>query len=75
MLLIITDGAITDTQNTIDAIVAATEVPLSIIIVGVGYVCDAGDVGSENVFHFSSHIFKVAQCAHERKRNHLGVCA
>jgi len=36
ILMIITDGIINDMQPTIDAIVAATELPLSIIIVGVG---------------------------------------
>jgi hypothetical protein len=36
ILLILTDGCITDTDNTIDAIVAAGDAPLSIIIVGVG---------------------------------------
>jgi vacuolar-type H+-ATPase subunit F/Vma7 len=36
VLLIITDGVITDTSETIDAIVNASELPLSIIIVGVG---------------------------------------
>lgn len=36
ILLIITDGEITDMANTSDAIVAAATLPLSIIIVGVG---------------------------------------
>lgn len=36
ILLIITDGAITDDADTISAIVAASRLPLSIIIVGVG---------------------------------------
>ena len=36
ILMIITDGIINDMQKTIDAIVGATELPLSIIIVGVG---------------------------------------
>nr|XP_022298416.1 copine-8-like isoform X2 [Crassostrea virginica] len=36
VLLILTDGEITDTKNTIDAIVNASNLPLSIIIVGVG---------------------------------------
>lgn len=35
-MLIITDGQITDMQDTIDEIVYGTELPLSIIIVGVG---------------------------------------
>lgn len=36
LLLIITDGVINDMQDTIDAIVDAGRVPISIIIVGVG---------------------------------------
>ena len=36
VLLIITDGAITDMDQTIEAIVAADALPLSIVIVGVG---------------------------------------
>ena len=36
ILLIITDGEITDMANTCDAIVAAATLPVSIIIVGVG---------------------------------------
>ena len=36
ILLIITDGVINDMQRSIDAIVDATHLPLSIIIVGVG---------------------------------------
>lgn len=35
-MLILTDGAIMDMQETIDAIVAASGLPLSIVIVGVG---------------------------------------
>lgn len=36
ILLILTDGTIMDEQETIDQIVAASGLPLSIIIVGVG---------------------------------------
>ena len=36
VLLIITDGAITDMENTIHAIIEASKLPMSIIIVGVG---------------------------------------
>ncbi|KAJ0977682.1 hypothetical protein J5N97_013156 [Dioscorea zingiberensis] len=36
ILLIITDGVITDLQETINAIVRASDLPLSILIVGVG---------------------------------------
>ena len=35
-MLIITDGIISDLQKTIDQIVYGSELPLSIIIVGVG---------------------------------------
>ena len=38
ILLIITDGIITDMQNTVDRIVRASDMPLSIVIVGVGGV-------------------------------------
>ena len=37
VLLILTDGIITDFEDTKDAIVSASELPMSIIIVGVGY--------------------------------------
>lgn len=36
ILLILTDGAITDMNNTIDEIVRGSDLPLSIIIVGLG---------------------------------------
>ncbi|KAF4519902.1 hypothetical protein B566_EDAN008278 [Ephemera danica] len=36
ILLILTDGVITDMQQTVQAIVAASTLPLSIIIVGIG---------------------------------------
>ena len=36
IVLIITDGVITDFQDTIDLVVNASDKPLSIIIVGVG---------------------------------------
>lgn len=36
VLLIITDGILTDLQETIDALVRASDLPLSILIVGVG---------------------------------------
>ncbi|KPA85390.1 copine i-like protein [Leptomonas pyrrhocoris] len=36
ILLILTDGAITDMQDTIDAIVEADDAPLSIVIIGIG---------------------------------------
>ncbi|XP_076948306.1 protein BONZAI 1-like [Bidens hawaiensis] len=36
VLLIITDGVITDLQETMDALVKASDLPLSILIVGVG---------------------------------------
>uniref|UniRef100_A0A915CQ53 C2 domain-containing protein n=1 Tax=Ditylenchus dipsaci TaxID=166011 RepID=A0A915CQ53_9BILA len=37
VLLIITDGAITDLENTKEEVVKASNLPLSIIIIGVGY--------------------------------------
>ena len=36
VLVVLTDGVINDMENTVDAIVAASALPLSIIIVGVG---------------------------------------
>ncbi len=36
ILLILTDGAIMDFDHTVDAIVRASALPLSIVIVGVG---------------------------------------
>lgn len=36
IMLILTDGAIMDLQQTIDAIVEGSGLPLSIIIIGVG---------------------------------------
>lgn len=36
ILLVITDGVISDMQRTVDRIVAASKLPLSIVIVGVG---------------------------------------
>ncbi|CAG8486944.1 8234_t:CDS:2, partial [Diversispora eburnea] len=51
VLLIITDGVITDMQSTIRAIIKASSLPLSIIIVGVGnsdftkmHILDADDL-------------------------------
>ena len=40
ILLIITDGEITDMAESIDALVEADDAPLSIVIVGVGFQCD-----------------------------------
>eukprot|EP00760_Papus_ankaliazontas_P029598 PhM_4_TR4309/c0_g1_i1/m.25697 len=40
ILLIITDGEITDLLDTIDELVASDDAPLSVIIVGVGTACD-----------------------------------
>jgi Copine len=36
ILLILTDGVITDLQETIQAVIAASHLPISIIIVGIG---------------------------------------
>ena len=38
VLVMLTDGEITDFRDTVDAIVAASYVPMSIIIIGVGCV-------------------------------------
>nr|CAB3449890.1 unnamed protein product [Digitaria exilis] len=36
ILLIVTDGVVTDFQETIDAIIKASDLPMSIIVIGVG---------------------------------------
>uniref|UniRef100_A0A7S1PQ68 C2 domain-containing protein n=1 Tax=Neobodo designis TaxID=312471 RepID=A0A7S1PQ68_NEODS len=61
ILLILTDGCITDTDATIDAIVDAGTLPLSIVIVGVGNadfslmeLLDGDDVRLTNRFGVSS---------------------
>ena len=36
ILMILTDGIINDTQETIDSIVEASKLPLSIVIIGIG---------------------------------------
>ena len=53
ILLIITDGAITDLDKTIEAIVKASSSPLSIIIVGVG------DADFGNMTHLDSDDHKL----------------
>ena len=45
ILLIITDGEITDMDSTIRAVVKASSLPMSIIIVGVGTGCDFENMG------------------------------
>ena len=35
-MLILTDGVINDLQETVDEVVAGSDLPLSIIIVGIG---------------------------------------
>jgi len=59
VLLIITDGVINDMDNTISAIVSASSLPLSILIVGVGNAdFEAMDVldGDDERLHNSSGI-------------------
>ncbi|KAG6646168.1 hypothetical protein CIPAW_08G175000 [Carya illinoinensis] len=48
VLLIITDGVLTDLQEMKDALVKASDLPLSILIVGVG----GADFGQMDVWHF-----------------------
>jgi hypothetical protein len=45
LLMILTDGQITDMDNTIDALVEASFLPISVIIVGIGN----GDFGNMNI--------------------------
>jgi len=42
ILMILTDGIINDMQDTVDAIVEASHLPISIIIIGIGYGGDDG---------------------------------
>ena len=44
ILMILTDGLITDMDNTIDALVEASFLPISVIIIGIGN----GDFGNMN---------------------------
>eukprot|EP00041_Stephanoeca_diplocostata_P016587 m.327581 g.327581 ORF g.327581 m.327581 type:complete len:580 (+) comp20415_c0_seq2:185-1924(+) len=56
VLLIITDGVITDMANTVSAIVAASHLPMSIIIVGVGQAnFDAMDALDGDDGHLVDH--------------------
>ena len=62
ILLLLTDGEITDLQSTVDAIVLASYLPISLIIVGVGNAdfsamnfldCDNGKLkDSKNIYAF-----------------------
>ena len=64
ILLIITDGQITDMQETIDEIVYGTELPLSIIIVGVGNAnFDAMDVLDADEVPLYSHRYQKKMAA------------
>ncbi|KAJ3127835.1 hypothetical protein HK098_005729 [Nowakowskiella sp. JEL0407] len=59
-LLILTDGEITDMNETIDAIVMASDLPLSIVIVGIGHAdfskMDQLDGDSERLQHSTKKI-------------------
>ena len=54
VLLILTDGAICDMGQTKDAIVAASHLPISIIIVGVGNA----DFSSMNILDGDGYVFE-----------------
>ena len=43
VLLVVTDGKINDYQDTVDLIVRAASLPLSILFVGVGNGYEGGD--------------------------------
>ena len=47
VLLILTDGVINDAENTVASIVAASNQPMSIIIIGVGSADFSGDLYSD----------------------------
>ena len=65
ILLILTDGAITDLEATKDAIVAASGLPLSIIIVGVG---DADFTSMVSAVHVRSSALARVSLAIPRRR-------
>lgn len=54
------DGVITDLQETKDALVMASDLPLSILIVGVG----GADYKEMEVPHFSSHYSNAVKFVH-----------
>ena len=63
MLLILTDGEITDMEDTIKAIVDASFLPMSIIIVGVGNadfsnmeILDADNKRSDYLVYYSMYM-------------------
>ena len=63
MLLILTDGEITDMEDTIKAIVDASFLPMSIIIVGVGNadfsnmeILDADNKRSDYLMYYSMYM-------------------
>ena len=54
VLLILTDGAINDLSSTIEALVKASDLPLSVIIVGVGLA----DFSSMNELDGDGHLLR-----------------
>ncbi|RHZ69519.1 hypothetical protein Glove_283g20 [Diversispora epigaea] len=63
ILLIITDGVITDMDSTVKAIISATSLPLSIIIVGVGNA----DFANMNILDADDNPLKVSQKSFDGK--------
>lgn len=62
-LCIIQDGVITDMANTVDRIVDASNLPLSIVIVGVGGADFSNMVSAYHTFQRSSYLRCVCVCA------------
>ncbi|KAF9190958.1 Copine-8 [Haplosporangium sp. Z 767] len=81
VLLILTDGAITDMENTVNAIRKASNQPMSIIIVGVGYAqftnMDAldGDVEGSQVTKKSRDIVQFVAARDYLPNNEHGLAA
>ncbi|KAG0251739.1 Copine-9 [Mortierella polycephala] len=81
VLLIITDGAITDMDNTVQAIRKASNLPMSIIIVGVGYArftnMDAldGDAEGSKITKNSRDLVQFVAAREYKPNNDHGLAA
>ena len=54
VLLIITDGVITDMPQTVQAIIYASSLPMSIIIIGVGQADFSGNCVSNFIIQYQN---------------------
>jgi hypothetical protein len=64
ILLILTDGEIQDMDKTIDTLIKSSELPLSVIIIGIGE-----DQNFENMHLLDSDSGKLKNNRHEAKRD------